>query len=120
MHNKYNLENAYSPTLYGKVNQEAYERGWGDEKVTIAGFRARQADPGFSSSFPTERSMTTQVLYMTEPHHVDLQSGFAEHKLRARTQTLCPAWKGMCPACTAKDISFRSPRASVVQSLSCQ
>lgn len=76
-------------------------KGGGEmKKLQSQASQASQADPGFSSSCPTERSMTTQVLYMMEPFRVDLQSGFTKHKLRARTQMLCPSWNGMLPACS--------------------
>lgn len=68
------------------------------KKLTVAGFGTSQPDPGFSSSSLSEGSVTAQVLYRMSPSHVDLQSGFTKHTLRARTQRLCPAWNGVLPA----------------------
>lgn len=64
LHNKYNLENAYSGRLYGKVIQEAAHGGVRCRKIKSTGLGVSQADPGFSSSFPTEYSMTGQVFWM--------------------------------------------------------
>lgn len=118
LHNKYNLEKAYSGRLCGKVIQEAAYKGVRCGKMKSTGLGVSQADPGFSSSFPTECSVTGQVFLDGAVACWLAEWDSTSQKLR-RAKVPCPALNGRFPAWGSLT-SDRGRRDSVVQSSSCQ